>query len=383
MAEASEQIKNYIIQARMQGISDQEIRSNLLAVGWHNDQINQGFSSVSGGSFWSKRPFKISVTVAAVVLLLCAAYFVYANYSPQAVLQGLLSQLDNPNSGADLGSRHTAFNLNVSDSSLGKASLGVSGDSTISGPKIEQSSFDVQLNAAAEFQAPGQPGKISFNADGLEAREASGRIYLNLAQIPYVKDSLAPYGGWVEIDLNKLPADQKKKIEDGLKGSAQSGNYKQLFQTFQQSKLVSYHLAGIQKVGGVYTYHYKLEINKDALVQAVSAQSGAYFAQKGQLAILDAIKIYLSNLNFRQSDLWVGITDKQIHKFDLEIAGPSLSGLAARASGSPQAPLLAGNFDFNLSYALSAAAPVPVSVPAKALDLSSYLTGAAQLPVLP
>jgi len=380
MAEQNEQIKNYIMQARMQGLSDQQIRANLTAVGWHNDQINQGFSTVVGGSLLSRPGFRISATALIVLIFAGAAYFAYARYSPQAVMGGFLKSLGKQQTLT--GSRHTVFNFEITDSELGKLGLDLSGDATVTGPKVNQTAMDVKVGLNAQVQPPGQPGQVNFNANNIEIREDSGKLYLNVSQIPILSDSAKNYDGWVKLDLGQLPADQQTQIEQGLNSTpGESEQFQQALQSLQQNNVISTSLAGIQKVGGVYAYHYHVTINRNSLIQLLTTQLGQFYAQKGELATLDALKLYLNNINFRQSDIWLGITDKQIHKLEFQAIAPSLSGMVARQQGVANAQLIKGSLNVTLSYELSPAAPVQIVAPAKALDLSS--SGGLQLSPLP
>lgn len=70
------EIQNYINQARAQGISDEQIRQNLVAQGWKETELNQLIKSneLISSSFSLERVVRILLAVINTFVLIVACY---------------------------------------------------------------------------------------------------------------------------------------------------------------------------------------------------------------------------------------------------------------------------------------------------------------------
>ena len=97
----NQQISDYISQARGQGMSDEQIRSDLLSAGWDESQVTEvlpttavlSISPITGRRL-SKKMLIITVVVSVFVLAGGVfGYFYYFNSSPELVLANMFSKL--------------------------------------------------------------------------------------------------------------------------------------------------------------------------------------------------------------------------------------------------------------------------------------------------
>ena len=71
-------INTYIQQSRQQGISDEQIRQNLLGTGWQTDAVNQALGTISTVTSANSNSTRNILIITGVVMLLLVTGVIFA-----------------------------------------------------------------------------------------------------------------------------------------------------------------------------------------------------------------------------------------------------------------------------------------------------------------
>jgi|GEM_PF-5935201 len=319
------------------------------------------------------------IVLAVVIFLLGGlGYFVYAKYSPQAVAAGFISQVGK----SSTGSKHFDFSVKYSDIQNSKANLDFQGDWNNKGPAPEQNTFDSKVQLDLNFQLQPSSGlsasqPLNFNFNNLDIKFVNDVLYLNVSEIPELSSAVQNYGGWVKLDLNSLPKANQDQINSLFKQDSTSstgGNSQKFLADLNKYNAVSYHFLGTQKVDGILCYHYQLQLNKDTLAQffADTLSQESVGSSANEQSILSTFKTVFNQLTFKDVEAWIGISNRELHRYTADIGAPEISALTSGGASN--------SVDFLINYDVFDIPDFIVSTPPNALDLKPYLTAKNQLP---
>ncbi len=379
----NESILDYIKAARQAGLSDQEIQKKLLDAGWQEAEINSNFaflppsgaqanlqSSEPSGAlgqeasatfgqrdeagtgevaqahkWFSKRTLIISAAAVVLILAALGAYVYYAKAAPQAVWKKFSGLSPMAVLSAAQG-KHVDFALSYNDSdSKMQGTVGVTGDVD---DNSANTSADADISLSATFR--GDSRCLATTCGGTLSIKDIKFLYLNKAayldvqSIPYINAFAKNFGGWIKLDTSEIPADQIAKIKAAF---AQQENDPQFsYNALENQGIFAHQYVGEEKIAGVNTYHFKLNVNKPALEKFLDnyikknpsafQNSTALKDSEGSAASADAIKLMnalIDSVKIKQDDVWVGVSDSNLHKAVEDVSMPSISKIIKILAG--------------------------------------------------
>ncbi len=370
------ELLDYISKARVAGLDDSQIRQNLIASGWPQNDVEQALrdsqpSAPASASVMSatnmvstaavepakatalsrvKVSPKILGIVVALIVLAVGGYFAYAKGLPMLAFAQFVK---NPTVSVDGPLHH----YELAATFKGKAPGQTQEDTATVSLKGDVDSTDTNKVLLQNF--------LSLNTAVLESdvsiKDAEIRgigkdIYLQVSQVPYIMDMATEYDGWVLLRFDEV----QKKVSEG-----KSLSKDEIFKNVNISSISSQQIfVGRENLNGVQTYHYSLIVDKAALINVLTQvrkniDPGIDFAQTKT-----DLTNQLAPINIDNFDIWIGSSDKQLHKILLSTTTFSKTDVV-----NPQASHL------DLSLTLTPGKKLQLSAPPKAFDIFKTITG--------
>ncbi|MDB4940368.1 MAG: hypothetical protein JWO40_793 [Candidatus Doudnabacteria bacterium] len=365
------EISEYVRQAREAGVNDHEIKLTLLEAGWKHEDIDQAIGipkptptaqdSVMAAAIVphvipvAKKRFsgKVFVIAAIIVIILAGGgYVAYAKLMPMIAFAQFAKA---PASALSSTSNHFELSITgtVTQNSKDQGyTFNLKGDSDKSDLNNPQGQFFLSLSSNALG--------ADISVKDIEAREVNKKEYINISQIPFVGDSAKDYGGWIVFNI----ADLQKQ----LTSSSTDVDWKKGFENVDYSKVFAEHTyIGKENVNEFSSYHYSLKIDKAVLAEVISQVVENLYPKDDKAANLKAMNDAFKDLNFDKFDIWIGSSDKQLHKIlvttNINVAATDYSSASSVKS--------------EVSLILTPGAKLNLKAPDKALDYTQLFGGVA------
>ncbi len=378
---AEQEVIDYILNAQKHGLSDFEIKQNLINAGWEGPKVEENFvlaksaehkslNSLGGGVQMQQKPaavspiasglqskplvvsseipvkfpqphspaitindkhfaqkrslFKSGVFWSVLIILLLAAggaygYYTYIYFTPERVWNNFML------TAGKIETQKINFTLSYIDTES-QTKYGISGSGPIdptdaNNPKISQEITLTTGEGAAE-----EPVKFNY-------RLLNMVLYLQLGQVPEFKEILAEKNiDWIKIDpssLQKLIGGQVESLPDQPLSNEAELNSK-LRAIWTREPMVNYQdYLERETVNGQALFHLKGLFNTPAITSAVIDSIDVFAAEQtenfqsmseGKRKIVGAI---VSKFTAKEFDLWVGQKDFKLYKFHLALSAPS------------------------------------------------------------
>lgn len=403
----NEAIFNYIKQARNAGLSDQQIQSNLLEVGWPQADIADGFNFLSAtvkpavsnipvsnprpvinaeqllkndvqdhGSpqmlsatteaqlqslpkenisrnFITKKIVLAGSVILLLVLVSLGVYVFYAKASPEAVWDRFTSL----NSGylfAPNQAEHLEYAIRYSDPNPNfkiNVNIALQGDVDT---RTSNPSGDADLSLSASLPQM----NTDFSTKDIKFIYLNKVAYLNVSNLPLLSDETKDYNGWIKFDTTELTPEKLDEIKNYAAQALSKNSFNSL-SDFEKQGIITHQYVGLEKVSGVYAYHYRLTINKNAFKQAIAANvkdvAGTlpgYLSDKtdGSSDYIKIINAFIDSIQINQSDIWVSVADAQPQKMNLNISMPSVYEIFNIVKNKVPSGTFKGTSDFTQQF---------------------------------
>lgn len=380
------QLQDYIHQARQAGLSDLEIRQNLLKAGWPADKVDAGFDQTSlskpshplqppvsdpklswaspavlqsnaanssepgvmprAGSGGHKK--LVLGIVIAVLLAGGGGFYVFAYNSPARIWQRFSAKTQTPIYRSSIKAVYTDDNSTGDSQELGLGSfknivLSADGTAYIDG------SNSVNPVADATVKYSFGSGNTSFNT-GVSYRILGKMVYFKIDDNPFLDSMFQQLGqsqkiDWLSIDLNELQKQNSSQTNaikdfynlnpDKVFNQALKDNLSQLWKNNDLIKIARF--MGRENINGISTLHYQNTLDKQAaktfltqsfskIVQAFK-DNGADVPAQDQANINAAINALVDKLEIKSFETWVGAADLNLYRVHVTTNAPALSSM--------------------------------------------------------
>ncbi len=380
---------NYITEARGHGLTDEQIKQNMLGAGWDNQTIAEAFSSASAipstpeagvrqaqfttpgsavqnngvqmetpalvqpiSTSSAPRKKKILAIILGIILLAILAgggYYAYAYIynTPTKVWQKFTQS-----PGASVYQNSYSFSysdpnkLSADDQKsigflLQDIKLSLTGKSyfNLSDQKNLQSTSDIQYTFSS--------GSTSFST-GFSYKLLNNILYVNVGSNPILSLFMQSSAGgkksdWIKFDLNQTDQNGTAKNQATQLQELLDPSFKQELQKIWNSSQVVKvdSFVGREKINGVTTLHFKNSVDKkalgDALNQYVDTFAKKIKSQNADVSDNDiataktVLAAIIQKAEIKQFETWVGMLDAKLYKVHVVTNAPSVISLAKNA----------------------------------------------------
>ncbi|MDP3741315.1 MAG: hypothetical protein Q8R08_03225 [bacterium] len=319
----------YIKKCLKMGIEENVINSQLKEAGWDDTVISEAWFEVRTKKTFSLPSFaslisiarpqylKYAVAIVAVCIAFGGGYFAYAKFmsSPGRIWSKALANQ------AQVKSFHSAIEIAYSDDSKTESNLekiGLTLKAVGDYFRGETKKSDYSLRSDAEIQLG--PLRLGF---GAETKKVGDNFFYKISGNPFAAlaglddSSGQTKTDWIKINLTKgaqlgstgnfyLNQEKLESISESLKNPNLIGLTKKI---------------GSEQIGDVDTWHYQGEISAEELEKIINS-----IAEKLEIKNTDSLKPFIQKLEFKAVEIWIGKSDKRIHKTFIESNAPSMMG---------------------------------------------------------
>ena len=372
----NQEIINYVKEARGHGLSDWQIKKNLLGAGWEMDLIESNFVFLKNEEYAhpktaetahaaqahvidkpnpaltleslsakptfdpyqhgnSVKKFFIWLIVLVVVFggIGYYTYMVLGFYNPDKLWKKFLSE-KNPSS--------HSYDLKVTYRDLTMAGEPVEAELKANGYLNEASTPGSQKN---DISLKIKASDLNFDR-GLGIILLDNILYIDLGQFPEVSqlsDTSVAYD-WVKIDLNSL----SEKLQNMGLGSTNVGKsletQKETVSKIQKvladnNPITSSKPTGIEKISGQYTVHFTNQVDTNVLAKIVTDSILAILGSleqtdgsnpeflKVQEKVIEELKTavaeFFNQFGIKEYNTWIGVLDGKLYKTRIVTKAPT------------------------------------------------------------
>lgn len=376
-----QEIVDYIIQAQKHGLSDFEIKQNLLNVGWeaeiveasfvfakssdtktnYNDiqSINSNKTGTSQTNLIKNKPvispiqqfnnqnisqpqtlsetnFTSQITKAtksynkiAIIFIFIAILFgitfVSFKYftNPEKILASYSKSQETKLYKADYSLTYTDTTSKLSNSTTTGISAYYKGDAKID--YVDEKNVSLYLNSNLGTNSP---IKDNFSYEIILLKNI---LYVNVEKINFISTLLGKENiKWIKINLEDL-----NKYNQGSKTNSDLSRIQNEFQkTWSNTKLIdNLKFIGFEKVNSEYSYHIKGSLNSqelgNTLIESIQTLNNDpdYAQTKITNDQKQIIKDFFSKLTSKELDLWFNIQSFQLSKIHIVLKVPNFEDL--------------------------------------------------------
>jgi hypothetical protein len=358
----TQDLVDYIKSNLASGMDTEALKTELRGHGWANDDIDTAFVSATSAqaeavhaetpsSGWHIGKKEIFITIAGLLLLGAAgaaAYFVVPP-SPEKVMKASAANL------ATIHSFDYSGNLVVDVSApSGLFSMDTllhgfvpNTNSKIAG--VDDTKFNIDFTGTADVTDASHPKSnlnLNFNYSlfsfGMEMRLLDKIVYLKFNNLPKIPDyDINKYSGvWIKVD----PADISKEYGLDIEASSKqpdltSGQKQQILDLAANAHFFnSIVKLPDDKIDDKSMYHYAVDVDMKGVRDYYREVQRIENSAKSTDAELD-------NITVRNTEVWVGKSDKMIHKLLTKISASSPAGTTTQTSGSINIALNLKNYN--------------------------------------
>ncbi len=342
----NDEIIDYISHELSHGASEIEIRRALLAVGWNEADINENLGAAhqrhavtpisheretSEKRTFLKKHTRAIVALSVGTLLLAASAFAYKFLAPtpENILRDAALNMQKARS-FEFSGRITA---DVEDNEilnlqalLPKELLNQLSDSRIAGAST---SLQVALDFSGTVDSSEEKnpkGEIDLDISagifnvGLKAKVVDNVLYVNLDQIPEISEEITKYRDtWIRIDPSAISKEYGLGIDfTNNQPNLTPGQKEQISNLTKSTKFYSSVIELPRDViDGMNMYRYALVLDKPVIKN--------YLEQVDQInksagGLSNSAINELDNLSFKDIEVWIGKSDKMLHRLSLTIS---------------------------------------------------------------
>ncbi|TSC65521.1 MAG: hypothetical protein G01um101477_435 [Candidatus Doudnabacteria bacterium Gr01-1014_77] len=321
----NQELSDYVTKARAMGSDDAKIKEELLIAGWNVADVEQALatsvpaaqntvpevSTATPVTFKERlKDKKLWESIGGLVLIIAGGFYFFMVYAsgPEKVWNKL-----SPNNffTEEKGwHKHELTIVYADTSGEKKTSANAKIDSDI---LLENDKVIGNGNIAGGYSYSG----ASFSFDGIEMRFLDNSMYINLKNIPFMYDFLQEYDGWLKVDSKTVTlaagTEEDQKLEQEVLG------------ILQENKVVSGHkYLGKEEVLGKQTFHYALDVDKQALINSykqiskLGNKNASELSEEDFKSVFDGITV--SDIKV---DLWLGTSDSEVYRILVNVKMPN------------------------------------------------------------
>ncbi|MBX4205494.1 MAG: hypothetical protein KW788_04945 [Candidatus Doudnabacteria bacterium] len=343
----------YVKSSMASGTDAEAIKNELRSQGWANDDIDSALVSAgsgvpspahasieAAGSGWHVTKKEIFIVVAGLLLLsgAGAAAFYLIPPAPEKVLQTSAENFASANSFdysgnmvVDISAPSGLFSMNTLLHGLPKGL-----DSRIAG--ASDTKFNLDFSGTADVTDANHPKSnldLNFSYSlfqfGMNLRLLDKIVYLKFNSLPNVPEyNIAKYSGvWIKID----PADVSEQYGLDMNTSSKQpdltpGQKQQIKDLAANAHFFnSITKLADDTIDGDAMYHYSVDVDMQGLKD--------YFHEVERIENSTATTdTDLDTMSFRNSEVWIGKSDRMLHKLLTQVSAAPTPGTTTQASGS-------------------------------------------------
>jgi hypothetical protein len=391
-----QEVVDYILQAQKHGLSDFEIKQNLLNVGWEAGAVeeslvfakaseNKSMSSMQDQhkgltpspitptlsanpqQFIEQQPVTASPApvlsdisfqpnnanrrsvfkspllwiIVAVAILAGGGAFGYFNYVQQNPAKIWNKFLVSKKPTTFKNDYSFSYNDN-SASSTGAVGVTFSGTSNIDFSDVNN------LKSGGQFKADLKQGSINFNLN-LGYLLLGKVLYVDISKVNEIKGFLGDNVSWVKVDFDEL---QKylngKQISTNLSTADQEKLKNQLTDIWSKANVIKLGTSSSKEtLNGVAVYHLKPQFdtknfNDAAISSLIAIQKSQSTSTEAVLTEQDkqTVTLLINKFQVKEFDIWVGQKDFLLYKVHLLTNAPTSKDLSNPALGASAGPLV-------------------------------------------
>ncbi len=395
-----QEIIDYISQAQKHGLTDFEIKQNLLNAGWEASVVEESFVFAKAAESKPQTPqsttaplrqstslnlnlkpqdkqtspansnititeqhfasapstgFKKSAVVILAVLLVLAlggvafGYYQYVYNTPQKILEKyFLNRSANETLNTDFTLSYSDKNIPLTteaDSEKQDLTFGISGN----GYYDNRDKDTQKAEATTKLFSKSGLGESSFELKTISIGKV---IFFNLDKFPQIKNMLGDQSvSWLKLDIDEL----QKYAEENLPGTTASSTNSMITNPELRDKLIKiwengkFMTAGSvmakEVVDGTPVYRLEPQIDQAKITEAVlnSIDTIQSFQKLEDPKLTEndkkAIGLLIEKFKIKEFKLWIGQKDYKLYKLSFAIAAPSVSDLT-KTNGGDYIPAL-------------------------------------------
>ncbi|KKQ75885.1 MAG: hypothetical protein US98_C0057G0010 [Parcubacteria group bacterium GW2011_GWC1_38_6] len=367
----NQQILDYIKEQLQSGKTKDDIKNSLSTGGWLPSDVEEAFNMLNSqvqpqltppdnmSSVRPRKPKKALFAIISIIIgitIIGGGIFAYLNYSqsPESILQKMSSKLIEIKSFEYSGEITAQINTDALDT--------YAGTKDSSSNKVN---FSINFNGSSDIQDLDNPKDqlaLNIKADALpigdsffeiETRTIDKIIYIKINNLPDlgIFDLSAVENQWIKIDTENIKKQLGlEKFEEQIKEKQKEQELtpeqiEELKTVLQQAKIFkATEKLPNEKVDGINTYHYKIEIDKEGLKKIFAEISD--IAKDKFLSDAEFEKI-IESLGFHDGEIWIGKKDLLPYKFSSSLTIKETE--TSKTSGEFNVILLFKNFNKPIS----------------------------------
>lgn len=323
---ADQNMIDYINQQRQKGITDEEIRNELLSAGWEEKEVENAFNPQSAYLKKSKISLIVSLSLALVLIGGSAFGYFYYNQIPEVVVDKMSAEMAEVESFEYSGEIKTEYTVrSIEPFSLeedvliteqtGKTTVSFSGATDVLDLNNPKAKF--QFNIETDFNGSPQ----SF---GLEARTIKEAFYIQLTSVPDIGfiDLSFLKNQWVKFDTASLEEFQEqlegKDVEKELESEDEEltpEQTEQLRELVKESKIFEItEKLPVEKINEVKVRHYKYNIYEDNLVQFLIDARKIIDGETPPAEEIKELKEAMDQISSMEGEIWINKKDLFLQK---------------------------------------------------------------------
>ncbi len=352
---------DYILQAKKHGLTEMEIKENLLMAGWEAAEVEAGFSQakilenraqnpsyfsntsknnqqnwqasepqvISAANVFTKSgaitqntqkirglASKKNVLSLVFLILLLSSASVYAYYNFWRVTPDKIWQSFAAN---QINSEPFQANITLKLSQAGRNDFQLDLNSASFQDLRDPQNAKADMNATLGLKSGQEQAKFQF---GLIYQNKN--LFLDLTKVPQAKGLFGDNNpGWIKLRPKEIISEKTKTTSTSDSAvSSKTLEIGKIFEMFGPGKTVSK-----EKLGGIQVYHLSLILNKDKLFELISDKASLfskYLRQAISAEELSQIKQLVENTKVEESDIWVGRNDHKLYKIRLSLKVPQI-----------------------------------------------------------
>jgi len=344
---ANQQMLEYIKQQLRQGVTQEKIKSSLLAKGWQEKDIEETINLAKQpeqlavevpSTKTSKKPMAVIIAVVLGVLILGggSVFGYYEYFSPERIIQKMTKRMVEVKSLEYSGQITAGIETDNFAAISSLENSGLLEQPEQPAPTKQQSgNFSIDFSGASDLIDLNEPKamfEFDINTDmlpqsfRLEARAVGDVVYFKINNVPDLGIFHLSFleNQWVKIDPEAIKEQfglTEQQIEEAQKEQELSPEQiEQIKDIATSTKIlkISEKLAS-EKINGVNTHHYKFVIDKEGLVQLITEISEVIENKTLTEEELQELEEPLQATEMPGGEIWIGKKDLLLYKISMDL----------------------------------------------------------------
>lgn len=356
---------DYIKSSLTSGTDPEALKNELRGHGWANDDLDSAFVTASSSvatttstttvaeapSSWHITKKEVFIVIGVLLLLGAGgagAYYMVPP-KPENVMKASAANLAtihsfdySGNLVVDVSTPSGLFSINTLLNGFHANS-----DSRIAG--LDDTKFNIDFSGTADVTDANHPKSdlnMNFNYSllsfGMEMRLLDKIIFLKFSNLPKVPDyDINKYSGvWIKVDPSEISKEYGVDIDASSKQPDLTvGQKQQILDLAAKAHFFnSITKLADDKIDDKSMYHYAVDVDVQGIKDYYKEVQRIENSAKSTDATFD-------NISIRNTEVWIGKSDKFIHKLLTQISASSPSGTTSQASGSVNIALNLKNYN--------------------------------------